>query len=159
MQSNQDHNSQSLGLVVTAAILAAVSIYFCIFAGSPKTALVLAAFSILSFAVGLLDAPKTSPVEIDELGIYDPRLGISKIMWKEVRDFYVEETQGHRFLCLSVNKPERFLVHADRSMKQQLALQHSLGFRRINVDLKHINLSIQALHERIEHRIQRAANL
>ena len=142
-------------LIVSAVGLAVAAIYFYAFAGTPKTSIVIAFFSGASFLASLIQTPRLPILEIDKDGIYDPRLGIGKIFWNEVSDFYVQETEGNRFLCLQVNRPERFLMHADRSQKVRMSLHHSIGFRRINVDVGHLNLSVQDLHQRIEQRLPR----
>ena len=150
------HESQTMAFIITAAVLAATSVYFAAFASTPKTAIVIGVFSLLSFAAAMMDAPRSTGVQFDAEGVYDPRLGIGKIYWKEVREFYVAEGEGNRFLCLGVQRPERFIIHADRSQRRRMELNHALGFRRINVDVRHLNLSIQDLHRRIEHRIEAA---
>jgi hypothetical protein len=151
------NESQTLGLIVVSVALASVSLYF-VSVSSPKTAMVLMAFSILSFTVAMLEPRKTPRVEFDADGVYDPRLGIGKIFWKEVNEFYIADGAGNRFLCLEVQKPERFMRHADRSMKQRMEINHSLGFKRINVDVRHINMTVQDMHRRIQHRIEAAQN-
>ena len=103
--------------------------------------------------------PRTGPrVEFDADGIYDSRLGIGKIYWKEVSEFYIADGAGNRFLCLEVHRPERFMLHADRSLKVRMELNHELGFKRINVDVRHINMTVQDMHRRIQHRIECAQN-
>ena len=151
------NESQTLGLVVISASLAAASIYF-ITASNPKTAMVLMAFSILSFTVAMLEPRKGPAVQFDADGVYDPRLGIGKIYWKEVSEFYIADGAGNRFLCLEVSRPERFMLRADRSLKQRMEMNHSLGFKRINVDVRHINMTVQDMHRRIQHRIEAAQN-
>lgn len=144
--------------IVAAVGLGLAAIYFYAFAGTPKTSLVISIFSILSFLASMIQAPRHPVLEIDKDGIYDARLGIGKIFWNEVSDFYVQESEGNRFLCLQVNRPERFLMHADRSRKVRMSLHHSIGFRRINVDVGHLNLTVQDLHQRIEQRLQQRAH-
>jgi hypothetical protein len=149
------NESQTLGFIIVSASLALASIYF-LTVSNPKTAMVLMAFSILSFVVAMLEPKRGPRVEFDADGVYDPRLGIGKIYWKEVSEFYIADGAGNRFLCLEVNRPERFVTHVDRSVKMRMQLNHTLGFKRINVDVRHINMTVQDLHRRIEHRIQSA---
>ena len=155
MRTNH-HESQTLGFIIVAAILAVTAVYFAAFASTPKTALVIGAFSLVAFAAALLETPRSVAAQFDAEGVYDPRLGIGKIYWKEVSEFYVAEGEGNRFLCLNVQRPERFMIHADRSQRKRMELNHSLGFKRINVDVRHVNMSIQDLHRRIERRIEAA---
>ena len=149
------NESQSLGLIIVAATLAAISLYF-VSISSPKTATVLMTFSILSFAAAMWEPRKSPRVEFDADGVYDARLGIDKIYWSEVSEFYIADEAGNRFLCLEVRKPERFMRHADRSMKQRMEMNHSLGFKRINVDVRHIDMTVQDMHRRIQDRIEAA---
>lgn len=149
------NESQTLGFVIAAASLALAALYF-VSTANPKTAMVLMAFALLSFVVAMLEPGKGPRVEFDADGVYDPRLGIGKIYWKEVSEFYIADGAGNRFLCLEVNRPERFMKHADRMLKARMQLNRSLGFKRINVDVRHINMSVQDLHRRIEHRIESA---
>ncbi len=149
------NETQSLGFIIVAASLALTSLYF-ITVSNPKTAMVLMAFSVLSFVVAMLEPKRGPRVEFDAEGVYDPRLGIGKIYWKEVSEFYIADGAGNRFLCLEVQRPERFITHADRSLKSRMKLNHDLGFKRINVDVRHIDMTVQDMHRRIEHRIQTA---
>jgi hypothetical protein len=154
MRQTKLFESLSIMLIISAVVLAAAALFLYAVAGTPKTSIVLALFSGLSFLASMIQPPHVPSLEIDKDGIYDPRLGIGKVFWKEVRDFYVQETEGNRFLCLQVNRPERFLMHADRSQKIRMSLHHSIGFRRINVDVGHLNLTVQDLHQRIENRLR-----
>lgn len=149
------NQNESLGFIIGAGLLAVVSLYFFAFAQAPRTAGIVAIFAIAAFAASLMDPPRGPFLEIDNDGIFDPRLGIGKIFWKEVRDFYVEDRENNRFLCLQVERPERFMMHVDRLQRERMKLHHAIGFRRINIDMSHVNISIQDLHRRIETRMER----
>ena len=153
MRSNDSHK---IGFIIGAGLLAMTAIYFAAVADTPKTAIVIGLASIACAIVALLDSPRDQLAQFDNEGVYDPRLGIGKIYWKEVREFYVADGHGNRFLCLYVQTPERFMRNIDRSQKRKMELNHSLGFKHINVDVRHLNISIQDLHRRIENRIEAA---
>lgn len=90
---------------------------------------------------------------IDENGIYDSRLGIGKIMWRDVSQVQIEICYRTRFLCLSVKNPDKFLRRAHPSVRNKLIQNSRLGFSQFNIDISGVEMNALLLKSFIEDKI------
>lgn len=76
---------------------------------------------------------------IDEDGIFDTRLGVGKIMWRDVVDVQIEMAYRTRFLCLTVRDPQKF--RRPHHGRQKL---------NFNIDLTGVNVNLLSLKAFVE---------
>ena len=145
---------RSLTLFVLSGSFAAAALYFQTVLVSRGAATIfagLAAFSLLAYAFLIQSVPV---LVIDDSGVFDARLGIPKIPWRDIEEVTVEASYGNRFLCIRVRDPKAYIQQANAlEVKQRLLFHHDLGFRRFNVDVGGIEMSLLDLKNMIDARI------
>lgn len=90
---------------------------------------------------------------IDEVGIYDARLGVGKIMWSDVSEVRIEYCYRNRFLCLRLKNPERFLRAARPAARAKFLQNSRLGFSQFNIDISGVDANVLLLKQFIEEKI------
>jgi succinate dehydrogenase/fumarate reductase cytochrome b subunit len=143
-----------LTLFVVAGIFAAAALYFQTVLVSRETATVfaiLAALALIAYAL----VTRTIPVlVIDDAGIFDARLGIRKIPWRDIEDVTIEATYGNRFLCVRVRDPQAYISQLQRpDVKHRMMFHQNLGFKRFNVDVGGLDVSLLDLKNAIDARV------
>lgn len=90
---------------------------------------------------------------IDENGIYDARLGVGKIFWRDVSHVQIEICYRTRFLCLRLKNPDKFVRQAHPAVRKKLVENESLGFSQINIDISGVEMNALLLKQFIEDKI------
>lgn len=145
---------RSLTLFVLAGFFAAAALYFHTIAISRGAATVFAGLAALTLLAYAFILQTVTVLVIDDAGIFDARLGIPKIPWRDVEDVTVEASYGNRFLCIRVKNPKTYISKATAPETQRrLLYHHDLGFRRFNVDVGGLELSLLDLKNAIDARI------
>lgn len=142
-------------LLFGAIGFAAGAAYFYFAAGMRSMSLVFAALAVLAFlgSLWMTTEQQTPVLVIDETGLFDARNGIGKIWWRDVVEVHIEASYGNRFLCLRVRNPHEYVSKLSGPIKERVTFNQSLGFRRINVDIGDLNVSLLDLKKMIEARI------
>lgn len=145
---------RSLTLFVLAGTFAAAALYFqtvLVSRGAATIFAALAAITLVAYAFLI----QTIPVlVIDDSGIFDARLGIPKIPWRDIEEVTIEASYRNRFLCIRVRDPKTYISKANQLETQaRLLFHHDLGFRRFNVDVGGLELSLLDLKNAIDARI------
>ncbi len=149
----QNNGSNSLIVFIVAGSMLAGA-YYCFHTLNDQ----LAAMGLLMLAAAIaivgrnaeMDAPQ---ILIDETGIFDERLGVGKIFWDDVIDVHIEAVSGVRFLCLRVKDHNSYLNKLDYARRRQIEQSRELGFRRFNIDMRGLPISLLDLKSQIEKRI------
>ena len=141
-------------LLFGAVGFAGIAAYFYFATGMRSMSVVFAAFAVLALLGSFWVTTQETPVlVIDETGLFDARNGIGKIWWHDVVEVHIEASYGNRFLCLRVKNPEEYVSKLNGPVKERVNFNRSLGFRRINVDIGDLNVSLLDLKKMIEARI------
>lgn len=142
-------------LIFAVAGFTVGGLYFYLFAQMIDPAIVCGVLAVLCL-LALIYKTRPAPIlVIDDHGVYDRRLGVGKILWRDVEDVQVETSYGNRFLCLKLRYPDKYVARAQGPKKEKLQLNQSIGFRGFNVDIGNLKVSILDLKALIEQRISR----
>lgn len=141
---------KSLITEVLIAILAVGAIAIVVLSDMPILAVPLAVVSAL-LAYSYYD--HSLLFAIDENGIYDARLGVGKIMWRDVGGVQIEICYRTRFLCLRLKNPEKFLKHAHPDVRNKFVQNRQLGFTQFNIDISGVQMNTLLLKQFIEDKI------
>jgi hypothetical protein len=125
------------------------------------TALILPALVCLALATVILlsfgPTKKTKPyLVIDDSGIYDARIGIPKIPWRDISQVSIVSGYGNRFLCIRVEDPQAYLAILSGRSKERLQFNQKLGFRSFNIDVGDLNINLLDLKKLVETRAKRS---
>lgn len=94
-------------------------------------------------------------IEIDDAGVYDRRLGVGKILWKDIQDVKLQVTEGYSYLCFEVPNPEPYLARLSLAKRQRVKLNRDLGFYGFNVDVSAVSMNPLDLKKLIDKRLQK----
>jgi hypothetical protein len=89
-------------------------------------------------------------IEIDEVGIYDRRLGVGKILWKDVEEVQLQIVEGNYYLCLKVRNPTAYAAKLQGPKRQQVMYNQRLGFKSFNVDVRALNVDLLELKRLVD---------
>ena len=76
---------------------------------------------------------------IDELGVYDRTLGISKIDWQDIDGAYLKSIHGNDFICLQINNVEKYLGQLTPIKRAATNANEKLGFTPLSLNLSAIS--------------------
>jgi hypothetical protein len=99
--------------------------------------------------VEVISSQKAVPIIIDDVAIFDPRLGLGRIYWADVQDVQTELSYRHRSICLRVDDPAKYLDKLPAARRAQVLFQQQLGFKRFTIDLRHYETDPIELKARI----------
>lgn len=137
MQVIVTKENKSLATELTIAVTAVAAIATFVMGSVPVLVPgLLALFSVLA-AYSYYD--REILFVIDEDGIYDTRLGVGKILWRDVVDVQIEMAYRTRFLCLTVRDPQKF--RRPHHGRQKL---------NFNIDLSGVNVNLLSLKAFVE---------
>lgn len=103
---------------------------------------------------------------IDERGIYDSRLGLGRIKWRDIRYFYLTSISHNNFLCLVLADEEKYRRRLSPTRQAMANINRKLGVSDFTVNLSTIQAQPEEVYElvikycayerlrRIEHSIQ-----
>ena len=140
------HTNLNAYLVFTAFLLELGALFFFLESGHMTHQLTLQLW--LPFGLALLgiafliavyemtDPVKLPSLELTDTFIFDPRLGLGRIYWSDVKDVYTELSYRHRSICLKVSRPEDYIAKLAPSRRANAIVQHQLGFSRLTIDLR-----------------------
>lgn len=145
---------RSTTLFIVAATFAATALYFQTILVSRAAATIFAALAVAGLIAYALVTRSVPVLIIDEVGIYDARLGIRKIPWGDIDDITVEASYGNRFLCVRVKNPKDYVSQIRHvEAKDRMMFHQNLGFKRFNVDVAGLDLSLLDLKNAVDARI------
>ena len=94
-------------------------------------------------------------LQIDDEGIYDVRLGMGKIWWRDLSEVQLQVTESSRFLCFSVRNPEPYIKRLHGANRDRVNFQRKIGFRGFNVDVAMVDVNLLDLKKQIDIRLAR----
>lgn len=145
---------RSTFLFIIAAGFAAAALYFQLAMMSRGAATIFSALAVAALVAYALVTRPVPVLVIDEVGIYDARLGIRKIPWGDIDDITVEASYGNRFLCVRVRNPQDYVSQVNQvETKHRMMFHQNLGFKRFNVDVAGLDLSLLDLKNAVDARI------
>jgi len=115
----------------------------------------LAAAAVASAVVGMAAAKSSPRLVIDDTGVLDSRLGVGKIAWSDIEDVQIEAKYGNRFLCFRVRNPDIYIARIKGPKKAKALFHQQLGFKRFNVDVEDLEVSLVDLKKEIDALIAR----
>lgn len=142
-------------LFTIIAVIAMASIYCLMVLKMQYAWFGIAAFAVAFLGMCLSASEIKAMVVINEVGIYDARLGIGTISWEDIEDVQISGGYGNRFLCFRVRNPDLYLARLSGVRREKALFHHTLGFQRFNVDLSDLEGSLLDLKKQIDLRISR----
>ncbi len=94
-------------------------------------------------------------LSIDDVGIYDKRLGIGKINWVDVEDVQLQVTEGQQYLCFKMSNVAPYLARLKGADRERVLFHRSLGFQGFNVDVSPVDVNLLELKKKIDDRVRR----
>ncbi len=94
-------------------------------------------------------------MQIDDVGIYDRRLGIGKIKWEDVAEVQLQVTEENRFLCFRMRNPEPYLARLKGKERERVLYHRGLGFQGFNIDVSPVDVNLLELKKLIDVRVGR----
>jgi hypothetical protein len=117
-------------------------------------------FAGVGFSLGVLIPLALWPREdahgvvltVNNEGIFDRRLGVGVIEWKDVEDAQIQVRYNNRFICLKVRSPEKYLARLAGPKQQNVLRNRDLGFNTFNISVNNVNVNLLELLDFIKKR-------
>lgn len=142
-------------LVLLSILFVSIGLYFWSVVRAQEIAIGFCVLSMASFLLHTMLIKNVPVLVIDDAGVFDARLGVSKIWWSEVEKVSFEASYGNRFLCLHMREPEKIVSKLNGDKKDKVLFHQQLGFKTFNIDIGQLQVSLLDLKTLIESNIHR----
>lgn len=117
------------------------------------SAMALCGFSLVMLVIVLQQ--REILIQIDDIGIYDRRLGLGKVRWSDIVSVQLQVAEGNYFLSFRLRNPSPYLANLQGPQRERVMFHQKLGFKGFNVDVAALNVDLVELKRQIDLRIAR----
>jgi hypothetical protein len=112
------------------------------------------AFFVLCFLAILLQLFRRGPtVVIDELGVFDQRMGIGRIPWGDIASVSIAQVRRQRFISLWLRNEELYLSQVPNWRRGVAAANRALGFSPFCMSFAGLTPGLDEAYARLRARV------
>jgi cbb3-type cytochrome oxidase subunit 3 len=119
------------------------------------------AFFSLCFVAILFQLFRRGPtVVIDELGVFDRRMGVGRISWQDIASVSVSKVRRQRFISLWLRNEEQYLSQCSAASRRALAAANrALGFSPFCMSFTGLTPGLDDAYARLKARVPERAGV
>jgi len=117
------------------------------------------AFFSLCFVAILFQLFRQGPtVVIDEIGVFDRRLGVGRIPWEDIASVSVAQVKSQRIISLWLRNEDRYLSQSSAWRRRLAAANRALGFSPFCMSFTGLTPGFDEAYGRLKRRLPERAN-